>query len=176
MRRNTAFIVAIVLLLILIGGILIASKRVPNYVANINLNQPSSMPTTTLEPSPSEVPSTTPIPTGSTQGKTQIQLSELHNSGQSGTATLSEENGKVVVKLQLSGGNFTEPQPAHIHIGSCPNPGTVLYPLSTVVNGTSTTTLNVSIDQLLAKGDALAINVHKSAAEIQNYTACGNLK
>lgn len=176
MRRNTAFIVAIVLLLVLIGGILIANKRVPNYVANINLNQPTAEPTSTPEPSATAIPTSSPIPTGSIQGQTQIQLSEQNNSGQSGTATLSEQNGKVVVRLQLSGGNFTEPQPAHIHLGSCPNPGTVLYPLSTVVNGTSTTTLNVSMDQLLAKGDALAINVHKSAADIQTYTACGNLK
>lgn len=88
------------------------------------------------------------------------------------------------------------PHPAHIHAGTCdklnPNPA---YPLGNVaadftVEGTpvagtpaggeesltvegSVTTVNVSLDDLLAK--PYAINVHKSAAEIQTYIACGNI-
>jgi hypothetical protein len=82
----------------------------------------------------------------------------------------------VSVVLSLKGGKFMAPQPAHIHVGSCPTPGAVKYPLTNVVNGKSVTMLNVSMKELLASSDKLAINVHKSAAEVTNYTACGDLQ
>lgn len=106
-----------------------------------------------------------------------VLLSEQNDSGQSGTATLVEDaDGNVVVTLSMTGGEFTEPQPAHIHVGSCPNPGAVQYPLNNVMDGTSETVLDVTMDELLASSDYLAINVHKSAAEASVYTACGDLK
>lgn len=103
-------------------------------------------------------------------------LMSQSNSGQTGTMTLSEnEEGKVVVTLALMGGNFTAPQPAHIHIGHCPEPGAVQYPLTNVVNGASTTTLDVNMSEFLAAPE-LSVNVHKSAAEAKTYTACGDIK
>jgi len=90
-----------------------------------------------------------------------------------------------------------DPHPAHIHAGTCdtldPNPA---YPLSNVsdefLNGDtatagdevgaseeslevegSTTTVDVSLDDLLAS--EYAINVHESAENAQNYIACGNI-
>lgn len=87
--------------------------------------------------------------------------------------------------------------PAHIHAGTCdtldPNPA---FPLSNVsgefLNGDtatagdevgaseesltvegSTTTVDVSLDDLLAS--EYAINVHESAENAQNYIACGNI-
>ncbi len=103
-----------------------------------------------------------------------VNLSEQNDSSQSGTATISEENGKAVVTLSLSGGNFTTPQPAHVHIGACPTPGAVKYPLTNVVSGKSSTTLAVDKKTLLSQLP-LAINVHKSAAEVTVYTACGDV-
>ncbi len=106
-----------------------------------------------------------------------VTLQAQNNSGQSGTAVLTELNDSTVsVVLNMNGGNFTQPQPAHIHIGACPNPGAVQYPLSNVMNGKSETTLNVNMEKLLSSSQTLAINVHKSAAESSVYTACGNLK
>jgi plastocyanin len=87
--------------------------------------------------------------------------------------------------------------PAHIHVGTCdeldPNPA---FPLSNVsgefLNGEtatagdevgageesltvegSTTTVEVSLDELLASN--YAINVHESAENAANYIACGNV-
>ncbi len=104
-----------------------------------------------------------------------INLNSQNKSYESGTATLQEVDGKVVVTLALTGGAAAVVQPAHIHVGSCPNPGAVKYPLTSVVDGKSTTTLNVTLDQLKSM-EPLAINVHKSASQINSYVSCGDLK
>ena len=78
------------------------------------------------------------------------------------------------MKLALTGAATSTPQPAHIHIGSCPTPGAVKYPLINVVNGMSDTLLDVSLAQLKSELP-LAVNVHKSAAEASVYVACGNI-
>jgi len=110
-------------------------------------------------------------------GSMQVKLGEQNTSGQSGTATLTPtKDGKVTVVLALTGGKFTAAQPAHIHEGSCPTPGAVKYPLTNVVNGKSTTTLNVSMADLLKAAPKLSVNVHKSAAETSVYTACGDIQ
>jgi len=59
-------------------------------------------------------------------------------------------------------------------MGACPGVGAVKYPLTSIVNGASTTVLSVTLDQL-KKELPLAINVHKSATEVSTYTACGPL-
>lgn len=108
----------------------------------------------------------------------EVQLDEVNNSEQSGTAMLTEdESGNVVVRLQLSGGMYTAPQPAHIHVGACPGVGSVAYPLTNVVDGMSVTTLEgVSLADVSNVDSGLAINVHKSAEEASVYTACGELR
>src|SRR5690606_31428408 len=95
-----------------------------------------------------------------------VPLAEQNDLGQSGTATFTENaDGNVVVTLSMNGGTFPDPQPAHVHVGACPNPGAVKYPLANVVDGMSETTLDVTWDEIENGGEALAVNVHKSAAE-----------
>jgi hypothetical protein len=101
-------------------------------------------------------------------------LDEQNDSGQSGTAVLLEVGSQLQVTLTLTN-PVTTPEPAHIHAGSCPNPGAIVFPLTNVVNGTSVTVLDTNLAALEAMG-ALAINVHKSAAEAQIYFACGDLE
>ena len=105
-----------------------------------------------------------------------VTLDPENTSGQAGTATLVETDGKVMVTVALTGTPVGGPaQPAHIHVGACPGVGAVKYPLTSLVNGASVTTLDVTLDQL--KGELpLAINIHKSAAEASVYTACGPLE
>lgn len=103
-----------------------------------------------------------------------IRLDAQNGSGEMGTATLKEEDGKVKVSLHLQGTPADIEQPTHIHLGSCPNPGIVKYPLSNVHKGKSETTLDVTFATLKSLLP-LAINVHKSAAEASTYVACGNL-
>lgn len=104
-----------------------------------------------------------------------VKLAEQNSSGQSGTATISEDAGKVMVTLSLTGGNFTLPQPVHFHEGTCEQPGKIVYPLSDVENGSSQTTLDASQEKLNSQAP-LALNVHKSNAELKAYTSCGMLE
>lgn len=103
-----------------------------------------------------------------------LTMRGLNASSQMGTATLSDMNGKTRVVINILAGVAGVAQPAHIHMGACPNPGAVLYPLTAVANGKSETVLDVSLDTLSGKLP-LAINVHKSKDEAKIYTSCGDL-
>ncbi len=103
-----------------------------------------------------------------------VTLSAQNNSGESGTATLKEDSGKVKVTLDLTGAPADVMQPAHIHMGSCATLGAVKYPLTFPTNGKSETLLDVKWTDLKA-GLPLALNVHKSPAESTVYVACGDL-
>jgi LPXTG-motif cell wall-anchored protein len=100
-----------------------------------------------------------------------INLSPQNNSGQTGTAVLTAEGAGTKVVVTLS--NAAGPHPAHIHSGSCPTPGAVVFPLTSVTNGRSETTVAASIADILKAPHA--INIHKSPQEIPVYTSCGNV-
>jgi hypothetical protein len=115
-----------------------------------------------------------PLPTVTPNPVVTVNLGTQNKSGESGTATLQEVNGKVIVSVSVDGEPTNATQPAHIHVGSCPNPGAVKYPLTSVASGLSSTVLNVTMDELKGMGP-LAINVHKSVAQSGVYVACGNI-
>ncbi|HXR59138.1 MAG TPA: hypothetical protein VN747_07450 [Burkholderiales bacterium] len=104
-----------------------------------------------------------------------IKLGPQNKSGERGTAKLTPEGDKTKVEISLKGGPKGASQPAHVHMGSCskldPNPK---YGLSNVENGKSTTEIPVKLEDLMK--DQTAINVHKSAAEVKTYVACGEIK
>jgi hypothetical protein len=110
---------------------------------------------------------------------TIMALMEQNNSGQSGTATfiLSEDNTTLTIEIDISGGSEV-PQPAHIHIGTCDNlDPKPFYPLTSVVNGKSTTVITEAdlVDLDYEVSNQFAINVHKSGTEAQIYVACGDI-
>ena len=106
----------------------------------------------------------------------QVKLDEQNASGQSGQAIITQIGTSTVkVVVTLTGKPSGVAQPAHIHLGACPAPGAVKYPLTNVDKGVAQTEiLNMTIEQLLSELP-LAINVHKSAAEAKVYTACGDI-
>jgi len=125
-------------------------------------------------PTPAPEVSASPSPEAMISEEVTVNLEEQNNSSESGTAVLKEENGKTTVTVTTTG--FTEDvsQPAHIHLGACPKVGEVKYPLSNVLNGSSVTTLNATMAEI--KGNLpLAVNIHKSEAQVSVYTACGDL-
>jgi hypothetical protein len=106
-----------------------------------------------------------------------VELAEENSSGQSGTATLTpNEDGTFDVEIALSQGP-SEPQPAHIHEGSCPDVGEIAAPLEDVVDGMSRTeNVRISLEDLTsADSPGYAVNVHKSASELDEYVACGDI-
>lgn len=102
-----------------------------------------------------------------------VLLSEQNESGETGMVTMTEENGQITVSISMSGAPETA-QPAHIHTGSCPTPGGIVYPLTDVVNGMSETVIDATMEDLRGQLP-LAVNIHQSAAEIQEYVACGDV-
>src|SRR5919198_375486 len=88
-----------------------------------------------------------------------------------GTATLTNMGSQTQVVLRVAATN--REMLAHIHVDSCPGVGAVVFPLTNVVNGTSTTVINAPLSEVLAQGRA--INLHKSPADSGIYVGCGNL-
>jgi hypothetical protein len=102
-----------------------------------------------------------------------VQLTPQNNSGESGTAVLTDAGPKTKVVVEVKGAPAGVGQPLHVHKGTCaqldPKPA---YGLTTLSGGKSETTIDVPIGDL-RKG--YAINGHKSAQEASTYVFCGNI-
>lgn len=93
---------------------------------------------------------------------------------QTGTATLTATGNQteIVVNIDVSPDGSDVEQPTHVHAGTCgDNLGAVVYSLTSVVDGASTTVIDATLDSLQT-GD-FSINVHKSGEEIGVYVSCG---
>jgi hypothetical protein len=109
----------------------------------------------------------------SAQQSVEVSMIAQSGSGHSGKATLYAEGDKTRVVVQLDN-PAPGPEPAHVHLGSCPTPNaSPLYPLSSVENGKSETVLDLSLGGLLV--EPMAINVHKSPQEVAIYVSCGDI-
>ena len=103
-----------------------------------------------------------------------IALAAQNRSGEIGQAVITEVDGQVKVALTITGGPTGVSQPAHIHYGRCATLGEPVYALSPVTDGVSDTTLTASLIALKSSLP-LAINVHKSVADLATYVACGDI-
>lgn len=159
--RNAIIAVAMVLLIVIGGYFLLRSAPKKEEAPVPAVSEPREAP----EPAAIAPPMMHRV--------VRLDLKTQNRSGESGTAEIYDENGKVKVVIALTGAPRTA-QPAHIHVGACPNPGAVKYPLANVINGTSTTMLTVPLDEIM-NGLPLAVNVHKSAKELKTYVACGDI-
>lgn len=161
---STNKVVLAILSLVVLGAL--------GYILYINMSNRSMTPTpspraaATLEPTPAPTPA---------MEKITVALDEQNRSGVSGTATLFEENGQLRVSINLSGAPKGTAQPAHIHIGKCPKPGAVKYPLTSAVNGISESTVSASLRDIKEATQSMAINIHKSATQSSVYVACGDI-
>jgi hypothetical protein len=104
-----------------------------------------------------------------------IPMHALNGSHEDGTATLTQgaDGVHVTVSLQNAPDN---PQPTHIHIGSCSNINKAPeYALVDTQGGRGDSIVRgVKLDDLL-KG-SYAINVHKSGFDLGTYASCGDIK
>jgi Cu/Zn superoxide dismutase len=103
-----------------------------------------------------------------------VKLNPQNNSGESGSATLTDVGGKTKVTVTVTGQPAGTPQPMHIHKGTCGQlEARPTYGLPALVDGKSEATVDVSLADL-QKG-AFAINGHKSAQEAAVYVYCGEI-
>lgn len=103
-----------------------------------------------------------------------VKLEAQNDSGETGSATLTPQGNKTKVVILLSNMPAGVVQPAHIHLGTCDKLDKApKWKLEAVKDGQSTTVVPVSLDTILKEKSA--INIHKSAAEIQVYVSCGNI-
>jgi hypothetical protein len=90
-----------------------------------------------------------------------------------GTATITDLGGgmtRVVINVTPTYPNM----PAHFHADPCPGVAAVVFPLTNVMNGTSTTEINASWAEIQSR--SRSINLHKGPPpDIDVYTGCGNL-
>ena len=108
-------------------------------------------------------------------GNTRVYAIATQNaSTELGTVTLTAMGEKTRVVVALANAPTDVPQPMHIHPGSCakldPKPQ---FPLTTAIDGTSTTVVDAPLAKLV--GGGFAVNVHKSTTDIAKYVACGDL-
>ncbi len=103
-----------------------------------------------------------------------IALNEQKDSGVNGTVEFSAVGRKTAVTIKVDpAGNLD--MPAHIHPGTCdkmiPQPK---FPLESVKDGSSSTVVPATIEELFTGG--LALNTHKSNDEMKISTSCVEIK
>ncbi len=130
----------------------------------------ASVPTCNTSQTQSGQPAISQIP-----DSIEVPINTQNNSGELGHALITKKDDKIIVHIDVKGEPEGVSQPAHIHLGACPNPGAVKYPLTNVVKGSSDTTVNIAFNDL-KKALPLAINVHKSEVDSKTYVACGDVK
>ena len=156
LNGNTALVVVIILLLVLAGLIYFLAQ------------QP-----VTQETLPAEEKNGATMEENLEQAVLQVVYNPAEGFNAADSVSLNEDEDATRVVIRYNDGSQV-PQPAHIHEGSCENLGGVKYALSDVVGGVSETLVPVLLSELQA-GLPLAVNVHKSAEEVDVYLACGDL-
>jgi hypothetical protein len=78
-----------------------------------------------------------------------------------------------ILFIEIDPGTEGVLQPAHVHTGTCDEPGPIVYPLGLVKDGGSFTLLSASQSDLL-ENDYI-VNVHLSEAEMGTYVSCAAL-
>lgn len=104
-----------------------------------------------------------------------IKMVAQNDSGENGTAVLTQVADGTRVEVKLDGAPKDVAQPTHIHVGNCGHINKAPeYPLTSTTNGAGVSTVKgVQLADLL-KG-TYAINVHKSGTDIGTYVSCGNI-
>ena len=102
-----------------------------------------------------------------------ITMKAQNNSGQDGTVTIEAVGNQTRVTVNIKAGAAGVSQPAHIHEGTCAPLGGVTFPLTSVVDGKSTTMLDTPLATI--QSQQRAVNVHKSAAEAAVFVSCGEI-
>ena len=116
-----------------------------------------------------------PLPTPTPNATITLNLFSQNGSSQVGIATLQQGANGVIVTLNIPNEPASAVEASHIHSGTCTKLGAIQFPLNSIVNGVSTTTLNTTLQQLHTM-EPLAIDILKSASQPNLYVSCTNLE
>jgi hypothetical protein len=105
-----------------------------------------------------------------------VPMKALNDSGENGTAVLTQQDDGVHVVVTLKDAPKDTAQPTHIHIGTCGNINKAPeYALVSTVDGKGDSVVKgVKLSDLTA--GKYAINVHKSGDDLGTYVSCGDIK
>lgn len=105
-----------------------------------------------------------------------VPMKALNDSGENGTAVLTQADDGVHVAVTLKGAPKDTAQPTHIHVGTCGNINkSPEYALVNTVDGKGDSVVKgVKLSDLTT--GKYAINVHKSGDDIGTYVSCGDIK
>ncbi len=105
-----------------------------------------------------------------------IPMKALNDSGETGTAVLTQQDDGVHVAVTLKNAPKDTAQPTHIHIGTCGNINKAPeYGLVNTVDGKGESVVKgVKLSDLTA--GKYAINIHKSGDDLGTYVSCGDIK
>lgn len=171
--KKQATVIAVVVVVIVLAIVVFAMRRSgTNNAPPTPMQQPTASSNAPAQSENASSVNSSAAPSAS--GPIEIALNAQNSSGETGKAVLTDVNGKTKVELTITGMPSGVTQPAHIHTGSCANLGGVKYPLTFPMNGTSVTTLDMPLSQLLGQLP-LAVNIHKSSADINTYVSCGDI-
>jgi hypothetical protein len=103
-----------------------------------------------------------------------VTLSAMNNSGQTGTAILTDlGNTTTQVAITTTGGTDTGVQSAVARTGSCGSNGAIYAQLNNIQGRQSITTLQQALSSL--KGGKYYIDVHSSSS-VDDIVSCGSIK
>lgn len=115
-------------------------------------------------------------------GTQTVQLQSVNNSGITGTAVLHPDGNKTSVMLMLvpAAGGTTAGQEhaAHVHTGTCAEPGPIVAPLGTVKGddkGYNSTTADVDIPIATLTDGQHVVAAHATASDSSATIACAGL-
>lgn len=146
--NKTASIIAIIIIVIVVSWVLITNSSV--------IQTQVKVPATSDTAKPHEVP-----------------LNTENNSNELGVATLTEGDGNMMIVVDLKGQPAGDAQPASINQGSCSSLGATQYPLPAINNGSSSTSLDLSLD-ILRQKLPLAVAIYKSTTDM-SIVSCGDI-
>jgi hypothetical protein len=105
----------------------------------------------------------------------KLGIQQLNNSGQVGWVQLFKRNGQTQLAITLEGAHRQESADLH-RARSCDSIGEIepgiVAPLSPVIDGKSSTTVNLPIERLLSGNYAVIVRSPRGPA----YFACGHLR
>jgi hypothetical protein len=111
---------------------------------------------------------------GAAPASKTIAMHGLNGSGQDGTATITDQGGKVLVSVRIANEPASASEPSHVHFGKCPTIKAIpAYNVGPILDGKGKSV--VALSWATINSGKHVVMVHKSSAEMGSYVSCANI-